>query len=99
MFRRNKLEIGFLLGLLLPLACFVIMYQLFSLLEIKGAASTSGLSANFRERTLAIVAIALNLWPMQVYRRQRMDHAIRGLVFATGLLALVWLFRYGIQLF
>jgi len=98
MFNKNEIWAGLIFGILLPSAGFLILMQIFSLLEIKGAASGAGLSEDFRERTLAIVAIALNLIPMSIYRNRRWDKAIRGVVIATGVLALAWVVRYGIKL-
>lgn len=99
MLNRNEIWVGLVFGVLLPLLGFTILYQLFSLLEIKGAASGAGFSQNFRERTLAIVAIALNLIPLNIFRRRRWDLSMRGVVIATAVLAFVWLFRFGVHLF
>jgi hypothetical protein len=99
MLRRNELWVGLLVGILLPIAIFAILYSIFGLLETKGAASGNGLSTNFRERTLAIVALAINLWPMRIYKHKRWEAAMRGVVVATGLLAIVWLVRFGPGLF
>lgn len=98
MFNRNDVMPALILGILLPLAGFAILYQLFSLLEMWGAASGTGLSANFRERTLAIVAIALNLLPLNVYKRRRWENAMRGIVIATAILSVLWVLRYGVHL-
>lgn len=99
MFYRNEIWVGLLIGLLLPLCSFVFLYEIFSLLEAKGAASGAGLSNNFRERTLAIVAIALNIFPLNVYKKRRWELSMRGVVIATALMAVVWVARYGIALF
>lgn len=99
MFQRDEIWVGLLYGLLLPAAGFFLLYNLFSLLEIKGAASSVGFSENFRERTLAIVAIAFNLVLLNRFRRRRWERAMRGVVIATSLLAVFWLFRYGLKLF
>jgi hypothetical protein len=97
--QRNNLWLGLLYGLLLPTAGYFLLNSIFSLLEIKGAASGAGFSENFRERTLAIVAIALNLFVLSRFRRMRWENAMRGVVIATGLLAIFWLARYGLSLF
>jgi hypothetical protein len=97
--KRNNIIIGLLLGLVLPGLLFMILYQLFNLMEQGGAASGRGLSANFRERTLAIVAIALNLLLLNQFQKRRWDKALRGVVVATGLLAIGWVVCYGLQLF
>ena len=99
MFQRNEIWVGLLYGILLPTMGFILLYNIFSLLEIKGAASGAGFSENFRERTLAIVAIAINLFPLSRFRRLRWERAMRGVVIATSLLAFVWLFIYGVKLF
>jgi hypothetical protein len=99
MLQRNELWVGLFIGILLPLAGFTILYQLFGLLEARGAASGAGFSPNFRERTLAIVAIAFNILPMNVYQKRRWDKAMRGIVMATAALALFWLFRFGLKMF
>ena len=98
-FYRNEIWTGLLFGLLLPLCSFVFLFEVFNLLESKGAASGTGFSVNFRERTLAIVAIALNILPLNLYKKRRWDLSMRGVVIATALLAFVWVLRYGIALF
>ncbi|MFN0016040.1 MAG: hypothetical protein ACKVU2_15965 [Saprospiraceae bacterium] len=95
MLNRNEIWAGFVFSLLLPALGFALLYNLFGMLEMGGAASGEGFSANFRERTLSIVAIALNLIPLNIYRRRRWDLALRGVVIATALLAFAWLFWYG----
>jgi hypothetical protein len=99
MLNRNELWVGLLLGILFPTLAFLMLYQIFNLLEIGGAASSTGLSPNFRERTLAIVAIAGNLILLNLYRNRRWDLAMRGVVIATAVLAFVWVLRYGVHLF
>lgn len=99
MFNRNEVWAGLLFGILLPTIGFLLLYNLFGLLEAKGAASGEGFSVNFRERTLSIVAMALNLIPLNFYRRRRWDLSMRGIVIATAVFAFVWLFRFGIYLF
>ncbi|MCC6459528.1 MAG: hypothetical protein IT260_03590 [Saprospiraceae bacterium] len=99
MLNRNEIWAGLVFSLLLSVLGFVVLYELFALLEIKGAASSVGFTPNFRERTLAIVAIALNLIPLNLYRRRRWDLSMRGTVIATSILAFAWVLRYGIHLF
>lgn len=95
MFNRNEIWAGLLFALLLPIVGFLLFYNLFGLLEKAGAASGEGFSASFRERTLSLIALTLNLLPMHLYKRRRWDLAMRGVAIATGLLALVWLLWFG----
>ena len=99
MLNKNALWVGLMLGLLLPTLTYTILFQIFSILEKKGAASSIGFSENFRERTLGIVALATNLFLLNVYRRRRWDLVMRGIVVATSLLALAWLYVFGLKLF
>lgn len=99
MIQRDEIWVGLVYGILLPTAGFLLLYNLFALLEIKGAASGTGFSENFRERTLAIVAIASNLFILSRFRKLRWERAMRGVVIATSILALVWLMMYGVKLF
>lgn len=99
MLNRNEIWVGILVGILLPVLGYALLYQLFGLLELSGAASSHGFSPNFRERTLAIVAIAANLILLNLYRRRRWDLSMRGVVIATAILAFVWVFRFGKYLF
>lgn len=98
MLNRNELWVGLLLGILLPSLAFLLLYQIFSLLEIGGAVSSKGFSPNFRERTLAIVAIAANLILLNLYRNRRWDLAMRGVVIATSILAFGWVIMFGVKL-
>ena len=99
MFNKNAIWVGLLLGLLVPSVVYIMLLQLFSILEVKGAASGTGFSENFRERTMAIVALAINLVLLNIYRRRRWDLVMRGIVIATTLLALGWLYVFGTKLF
>jgi hypothetical protein len=99
MLNRNAIWVGLVVGLLLPVITYTMLLQIFSLLEIKGAASGAGFSENFRERTLGIVSLATNLILLNMYRRRRWELTMRGIVLATTVLALVWLYVYGLKLF
>jgi hypothetical protein len=99
MLNRNALWVGLTLGILLPTLTYTILFEIFSLLEIKGAASSAGFSENFRERTISIVALASNLFLLNIYQRRRWELSMRGIVIATTLLALVWLYIFGTKLF
>ncbi len=98
MLNRNDIRAGLIFGFLLPIMTFALLYQVFSILEMKGAASSAGFSPNFRERTLAIVAIAFNLIPLNIFRRRRWDLSMRGVVIATGVLAIIWVIKFAMLL-
>ncbi len=97
--KRNTLLTGLLPGILLPIVIYAMLYAIFGLLEKGGAASGEGFSDSFRERTLAIVALAINVLLINMFKKRRWETAMRGVVVATGLLALAWLFRFGPGMF
>ncbi len=97
--KQNKIWVGLLTGILFPALAFILLYQIFSILEKMGAVSNKGFSPNFRERTLAILSLAVNMILINLYRRRRWELAMRGIVIATTLLAFVWVFVYGLKLF
>ena len=99
MLQKNEIWVGLLVGLLLPAMGYVLLYEVFNLLESRGAASGAGFSANFRERTVGIVAIALNVILLNVYQKRRWELSMRGVVIATAVLAVTWVVVYGLKLF
>ena len=94
MLNRNTVWAGLIIGLLLPVLGFIFLYQIFNFLEIKDAASSSGFSPLFRERTLSILAIALNLLPLNLFRTRRREDAMRGVVIASVILVAAWIFYF-----
>ncbi|MEM1356672.1 MAG: hypothetical protein AAGF89_00630 [Bacteroidota bacterium] len=52
----------------------------------------------FQERTLALIALCLNLIPMNIFRRAYRNKSLRGLVLGTMVLAGVWFFKFGKEL-
>ena len=98
MLRKDKLINGLIFGMLLPILGFIFFYQVFKILDLLGAADGTGLASNFRERTIAIVAIALNIIPMRIFAARRVNNSIRGVVIATFLLAAAWFWQYGMKM-
>ncbi|MCB0637249.1 MAG: hypothetical protein KDC54_11560 [Lewinella sp.] len=96
--RYDKLWVGIVAGLVVPFVGYALLLVLFEQLDASGAASSDGFSFNFRERTTALLAIALNLIPLSVFQRQRMGYAIRGVVAMTLLYAIVWFIFFGREL-
>lgn len=99
MLNQNKLWAGLLFGILLPAIGAVLIFNVFKLLALIGGASGEGFTPNFRERTSAVIAIALNLIPMNIFRRRRWDLAMRGVMIATVLLAFAWVMHYTLRVF
>jgi len=95
MFNKNNIYIGLGIGIVIPLAAFFLLFFLFGQLESAGMASGEGFSPSFRQRTLAIVAICLNIIPFNIYQKRRFTQSMRGLAIATVIYAVVWLVYFG----
>ena len=98
-FNRNELWVGLVLGLLIPFVGYAILLMAFEQLEGMNMGTSSGFSIGFRQRTVAIIAICLNIFPINNFQKKRMTQSIRGLVLATFALVAIWLIWYGPQFF
>lgn len=95
MFQKNNLLYGLLIGLLLPAIGFAVIYFGYSVLENSGIVSERGFSPFFRERTSAVVAICLNLLPLNKFMKQRATQSMRGIVLSTIVLVAAWVIYFG----
>jgi len=98
-FNRNEIWVGLLIGLLIPFVGYACLLVIFEQLEGLDLGSSSGFAIGFRQRTVAIIAICLNIFPLNNFQKKRMTQSIRGLVLATFALVGVWLILYGPQFF
>ncbi len=95
MFQKNALLVGLAIGLLLPATGFVLIYFGYAQLESSDLVSERGFSPYFRERTSAVIAICLNLLPLNAFMRRRATQSMRGIVLATVLLVAAWVIYFG----
>ncbi len=91
---KDKLIVGLILGLMLPVVGYAILLEIYELLSSNGIISNEGLSRTFRERTIALLAVCFNLIPFTYFNKKRMYNGMRGLVFPTVLFVMVWLFYF-----
>ncbi|MBC6996092.1 hypothetical protein QWY85_04690 [Neolewinella lacunae] len=83
-----------LVGLLTSVVISFIAYALL----IQGVEWASGLAERnivFQPRTVALMAICLNVLPMNYFRRRYHNRSLRGLVIGTMLMATLWFVYYG----
>lgn len=96
--RKNELWYGLLLAMVLPIMGYGILLTLYDLLDEQGWLTSAGLSSNFRDRTLALVALCINLYLLQRFRKSYATQSMRGVVLATILFVVLWMVVYGIKL-
>jgi len=88
--KNDKLLTGLLVALIIP----VIAY--FLLLQLQGMISEgSGKAISFELRTVALIAICLNVFPLNYFRKTYRNRSLRGLATGTMVLALAWFFYFG----
>jgi len=98
LFNRNALWFGLVIGLFLPIAGYGILLMIYDWMEAAGLMSQTGFSENFRARTLGIVAVCLNIIPLNAFQRKRFTKSMRGLVLATIIYAVIWFIYFGAKL-
>ena len=88
--RNDHFWIGLLVAIVVPFIAYALLLQLTDYF-----AAGAGRTINFTERTMALIAICVNLLPMNVFRRTYRNKSLRGLVTGTVGLGLVWFFYFG----
>ncbi|NND34598.1 MAG: hypothetical protein HKN76_18575 [Saprospiraceae bacterium] len=91
----DKLWFGMLAAIIMPLFWYFILQSLFDGLETMGYIEPGAIDSDFRQRTSALVGICLNILPLQIFKTQYMDRAMRGVIFPTVLYVAVWLYLFG----
>ena len=91
----DHLLTGVLAALLLPLFWYFVLMGLYDSLEAMGWMEPSAITTDFRQRTSALVGVCLNILPLQIFKTQYMDKAMRGVVFPTVFYVGVWLYFFG----
>ena len=83
----------FLIGL--AVAVFVAFLAYFMLMQVDTLLAGGGGGTIFRPRTLALMAICINVLPMNVFRRTYRTRSMKGLLVGVMGLAAAWFFYYG----
>ncbi|MBR9919395.1 MAG: hypothetical protein GYB31_01055 [Bacteroidetes bacterium] len=94
MFKKNSFINGLILGILVPVIAYGILYFIFEMLENAGVMSAEGFRPQFRERTTGIVAIAFNAILMNVFQKRRFTDSMRGVVLPTFVFVAIWMYLY-----
>jgi len=94
----NKVYIGILVGLILPFVGYAILLMIYDFLDDQDIISSLGMSPNFRERTIGLIALILNVIPMQIFNKRNWQEAMRGIVFPTLAYVILWMYLYGYDL-
>lgn len=92
-----NLWMGLAAGLVVPFVGYAILLLILEQLD-GSSLSDTGLNFNFRTRTLSLLALAMNLLPLRYFLRRESCNGVRGIVLATILYGVVWVYFFGRQL-
>ena len=99
MLREDNLVTGFAVGVMLPVLVYLALDALFDGFEAIGIVNEYGAPIRFQDRTIALLAICGNLLPFQFHSRLRNISSMRGVLLATGIFVIAWMYFYGLPLF
>jgi len=88
--KNDNILIGLAVSLILPAIAYFLLLQLQSMIV-----EASGRPISFEPRTLALIAICLNVLPLNFFRRVYRNRSLRGLATGTMILAMGWFFYFG----
>lgn len=92
---KNKLWIGLLLGALVPFVGFACLLSLNEFIFENGNLGANREEPIFDRNSLFLFGICLNLIPFTIYQRRRLNHSMRGILGATLIYAMVWMYFFG----
>lgn len=88
--KNDQLWVGLLVSLIVPTIAYFLLGQLQVMIS-----EGSGRPISFELRTVALVAICLNVMPLNYFRKTYRNRSLRGLATGTMLLAVAWFFYFG----
>jgi len=94
MLEKDSILLGIILGLCVPFVGFATIKMFFEQLASMELLNPEMRTIFFRERTIAILAICLNLIPFNIYKRWRFDQTMRGVLFATFVYVFAWVWFF-----
>ena len=94
MFKKDSFLVALLAGFCVPVIGYAIIMIVFE--QLNNIDSTS-LTA-IRPNTHALLAIAFNIILIQIAKKRQWNDSIRGIVFATIILAGIWFWKYSFLL-
>ena len=90
----DKISVGILTGVLVPVVTFCILYVVFEELSQLDIISNEGFSAGFRLRTLSLVSIGANVILVRYFQNRYAFQAVRGVVFPTFVFIIGWIIYF-----
>ena len=92
---KNEFWVGIVIGLVLPFVGYALLLTVYDSLDAAGIIKRMANSPTFRQRTLMVIAICLNLIPFNIYQRRNYTQTMRGIILPTGLYVIAWIIYFG----
>ncbi len=99
MINKDALILGILLGLAVPFVGYAIILMIFEQIGASEWLNSEARTITFRTRTIAVLAICLNIIPFRFYQKQRYEASMRGVIVATMIYVGLWMFKFSSHLF
>ncbi len=90
---------GFIAGTFIPVLLFAGMIILFESLGVLSSKSDVQTIHLLRPRTLALISLCFNILMMQTFAKLRWNQSMRGMAIATFICVVVWIAKYGKEIF
>ena len=99
MLDRDSIILGILVGLAIPFVGYAILLTILEQVAELDFLSSETRTISFRSRTVAVLAICLNIIPFKMYQRRWRQTTMRGIVIATMIYVGVWLYWFSADIF
>lgn len=91
---QNKLRLGLILGAVIPFVGYALFLMINDSIYQSGNLGAGGENPIFDKNSLFLFAICLNLIPFTLYQRRRFNKSLRGVLGATLIYAMIWLYWF-----
>ncbi len=92
---KDNFWLGIAIGACLPVISYGILLTIVDFADEQLLPPDAYISAQFRDRTLSVFAICLNLIPFHLYKKRYADNTMRGMVIPTVVFVGLWFWVYG----
>jgi len=99
MLEKDSLILGILIGLAIPFVGYALILTLFEQIAATDWLSSETRTISFRSRTIAVLAICLNIIPFKIYQRRWYHSTMRGIILATLIYVVWWLIKFSGDIF
>ena len=94
MLDKDALIVGLLIGLAIPFVGYATIQMIFEQIANLEFLNPETRTVYFRERTIAILAVCLNLIPFQLFKKRRFEKTMQGILIATFIYVFIWIYYF-----